>query len=56
MSEVQSDEMIFDIGPNTATVLADMIKKQEPLFGMVRLVFEFEQFSQGTEAQGNCRE
>ena len=51
VSEVQSDEMIFDIGPNTATVLADMIKKAGTVVwnGPVG-VFEFEQFSQGTEA------
>ncbi len=50
VSEVQSDEMIFDIGPNTATVLADMIKKAGTVVwnGPVG-VCEFEQFSQGTE-------
>lgn len=51
VSDVQSDDMIFDIGPNTASVLADMIKKAGTVVwnGPVG-VFEFEQFSQGTEA------
>lgn len=51
VDEVQDDEMIFDIGPATAAVLADIIKNAGTIVwnGPVG-VFEFDAFAQGTEA------
>ncbi|WP_019938289.1 phosphoglycerate kinase [Bordetella sp. FB-8] len=48
--EVQADDMIFDIGPKTAQVLADIIARAGTIVwnGPVG-VFEFEQFAHGTE-------
>ena len=50
VSDIQQDDMVFDIGPDSAEVLAQIIAKAGTIVwnGPVG-VFEFEQFSQGTE-------
>jgi phosphoglycerate kinase len=50
VADVQNDDMILDIGPQTATQLAAQIKEAGTVVwnGPVG-VFEFEQFSQGTK-------
>lgn len=50
-SEVTDDDMIFDIGPNSAKELADIIEKAGTIIwnGPVG-VFEFDQFGEGTKA------
>lgn len=50
VAEVTDDDMIFDIGQDTAAVLAEMIAKAGTIVwnGPVG-VFEFDQFSRGTE-------
>lgn len=50
VSEVNDDDMIFDIGPETADYLCDILAKAGTIVwnGPVG-VFEFEQFSKGTE-------
>ncbi len=49
-TEVAEDEMIFDIGTETANILAEIIKKAGTIVwnGPVG-VFEFDQFAKGTE-------
>jgi phosphoglycerate kinase len=49
-SEVADDEMIFDIGPDSANELADIIKQAGTIIwnGPVG-VFEFDQFGEGTK-------
>ena len=49
-SEVVDDDMIFDIGPDSAKVLADIIEKAGTIIwnGPVG-VFEFDQFGEGTK-------
>ncbi len=49
-SEVADDDMIFDIGPDSAKVLADIISKAGTIVwnGPVG-VFEFDQFGEGTK-------
>lgn len=51
VSAVEEDDMIFDIGPDTAKQLSDMIKKAGTIVwnGPVG-VFEFDQFGEGTKA------
>jgi phosphoglycerate kinase len=51
VSDVTDDDMIFDIGPETAARYAEMMKKAGTIVwnGPVG-VFEFDQFSKGTEA------
>ncbi len=51
VSDVADDDMIFDIGPETAARYAEMMKKAGTIVwnGPVG-VFEFDQFSKGTEA------
>ncbi len=51
VNEVNDDEMIFDIGPNTAAHLAEIIANAGTIVwnGPVG-VFEFDQFGKGTEA------
>ena len=51
VSEVQDDDMIFDIGPDSATELAEIIKNAGTVVwnGPVG-VFEFDQFGEGTKA------
>jgi phosphoglycerate kinase len=50
-SEVTDDDMIFDIGPDSSKVLADIIAKAGTIVwnGPVG-VFEFDQFGEGTKA------
>lgn len=50
-SEVQGDDMIFDIGPDSAAELAEIIKSAGTVVwnGPVG-VFEFDQFGEGTKA------
>ncbi len=50
VNEVSEDDMIFDIGPKTADYLCDILAKAGTIVwnGPVG-VFEFEQFSKGTE-------
>jgi phosphoglycerate kinase len=50
VSEVQDDDMIMDIGPETAKRLAEMLKKSGTIVwnGPVG-VFEFDQFGEGTK-------
>lgn len=50
-TEVLDDDMIFDIGPDSAAVLADIIKNAGTIVwnGPVG-VFEFDQFGEGTKA------
>jgi phosphoglycerate kinase len=52
---VAGDDMIFDIGPETAALYADIMKSAGTIVwnGPVG-VFEFEQFSQGTRALGQA--
>jgi phosphoglycerate kinase len=49
--EVESDDMIFDIGPDTSKVLADMLAEAKTIIwnGPVG-VFEFDQFGEGTKS------
>ncbi len=51
VSDVQDDDMIFDIGPESASELAEIIKKAGTVVwnGPVG-VFEFDQFGEGTKA------
>ncbi|WP_440054009.1 phosphoglycerate kinase [Pseudoalteromonas sp. T1lg65] len=55
VTEVSDDDMIFDIGPDTATHLANIIAKAGTVVwnGPVG-VFEFDQFGNGTEAIANA--
>ena len=50
VADVQADDLILDIGPKTAALLADMLKKAGTIVwnGPVG-VFEFDVFSHGTE-------
>ena len=54
-SEVNDDEMIFDLGPDSANQLAEMIKAAKTIIwnGPVG-VFEFATFSKGTEIIGRA--
>ncbi len=51
VSQVADDEMILDIGPQSAAMLADLLKSAKTILwnGPVG-VFEFDQFAGGTEA------
>ena len=50
-AEVADDDMIFDIGPQTANTLADIMKNAGTIVWNGPLgVFEFDQFGRGTEA------
>ncbi|MFT5118175.1 MAG: phosphoglycerate kinase [Kiritimatiellia bacterium] len=51
VGDVSANEMIFDIGPDTSAVLADMIKNAKTILwnGPVG-VFEFDQFGEGTKS------
>ncbi|AXQ96873.1 phosphoglycerate kinase [Pseudoalteromonas piscicida] len=55
VSEVSDEDMIFDIGPDTATQLAEIIANAGTVVwnGPVG-VFEFDQFGNGTEAIANA--
>jgi len=51
IAEIQSDDMIFDIGPKSAKVLVDIIMKAGTVVWNGPLgVFEFDQFAEGTKA------
>ena len=54
-SDVNDDDMIFDLGPESANKLAEMIKEAKTIIwnGPVG-VFEFANFSQGTEIIGRA--
>ncbi|MFT5880010.1 MAG: phosphoglycerate kinase [Moritella sp.] len=54
-SDVSDDDMIFDLGPDSANKLASMIKEAKTIIwnGPVG-VFEFANFSQGTEIIGRA--
>jgi phosphoglycerate kinase len=53
VSEIADDDMIFDIGPETAKAYAELLKKAGTIVwnGPVG-VFEFDQFGEGTRALG----
>jgi len=53
VSEIADDDMIFDIGPETAKAYAELLKKAGTIVwnGPVG-VFEFDQFGEGTKALG----
>ena len=53
VDEVADDDMIFDVGPETASRYADMLKNAGTIVwnGPVG-VFEFDQFGEGTKAMG----
>ncbi|MCG5534847.1 phosphoglycerate kinase [Ectothiorhodospira mobilis] len=55
VDQVAADDMIFDVGPETAATYADLMKKAGTIVwnGPVG-VFEFEQFSAGTRAMGEA--
>ncbi|MGM0525068.1 MAG: phosphoglycerate kinase [Pseudomonadota bacterium] len=55
VSEVEDDDMIFDVGPDTAQALAEKLKNAGTIVwnGPVG-VFEFEAFSNGTEVMANA--
>ncbi len=55
VDEVADDDMIFDIGPETAARFAEMMKAAGTVVwnGPVG-VFEFDQFGEGTKALGNA--
>lgn len=55
VADVNDNEMIFDIGPNSALQLADIIKNAGTIVwnGPVG-VFEFDQFGDGTQAIANA--
>ncbi len=55
VDEVADDDMIFDIGPETAAKFAEMMKAAGTVVwnGPVG-VFEFDQFGEGTRALGNA--
>jgi phosphoglycerate kinase len=51
VNEVQEDDMIMDVGPDTAVHYADLLKSARTIVWNGPLgVFEFDQFSQGTES------
>ncbi|MFC4700318.1 phosphoglycerate kinase [Glaciecola siphonariae] len=55
VAQVESDDMIFDIGPDTAQYLANILKNAGTIVwnGPVG-VFEFDQFGEGTKAIGQA--
>lgn len=55
VDQVSDDDMIFDVGPDTAAAYAEIMKNAGTIVwnGPVG-VFEFEQFSQGTRALGQA--
>jgi phosphoglycerate kinase len=55
VSEVADDDMIFDVGPETAARYADILKKAGTVvWNGPAGVFEFKQFAAGTEAMGDA--
>ena len=55
VADVSADDMIFDIGPDSANALAEILKSAGTIVwnGPVG-VFEFDQFGQGTETIANA--
>jgi phosphoglycerate kinase len=55
VTEIEEDDMIFDVGPDTANMLAEKLKTAGTIVwnGPVG-VFEFEAFSNGTEVMANA--
>lgn len=55
VSEIEDDDMIFDVGPDTAAMLAEKLKTAGTIVwnGPVG-VFEFDAFSNGTEVMANA--
>ncbi|MCG5513951.1 phosphoglycerate kinase [Ectothiorhodospira shaposhnikovii] len=55
VSDVADDDMIFDVGPDTAASYAELLKKAGTIVwnGPVG-VFEFDQFAAGTQAMGEA--
>ncbi len=55
VSEVAADDMIFDVGPQTAASYAELLKQAGTIVwnGPVG-VFEFDQFAAGTQAMGEA--
>ncbi|MBK1672974.1 phosphoglycerate kinase [Ectothiorhodospira shaposhnikovii] len=55
VSDVADDDMIFDVGPDTAAGYAELLKKAGTIVwnGPVG-VFEFDQFAAGTQAMGEA--
>ena len=55
VNEVEDDDMIFDVGPDTAEMLAEKLKNAGTIVwnGPVG-VFEFDAFSHGTEVMANA--
>ncbi len=52
-SEVEDDDMIFDVGPDSATQLAEIMKNAGTIVWNGPLgVFEFDQFADGTKTLG----
>ena len=52
-SEVEDDDMIFDVGPDSATQLAEIMKNAGTILWNGPLgVFEFDQFADGTKTLG----
>ena len=50
VEDVESDDMIFDIGPKSSSQLAEMIKTLGTIIGNGPVgVFEFDQFAEGTK-------
>lgn len=53
VSEVADDDMIFDVGPETAARYVDILKKAGTIvWNGPAGVFEFDQFGEGTKAMG----
>ena len=55
LDQISDDDMIFDVGPKTAALYADLMQKAKTIVwnGPVG-VFEFEAFSNGTKALGKA--
>ncbi len=55
VADVEDDDMIFDIGPDSAQAIAELLKKSKTILwnGPVG-VFEFDQFAKGTEILSNA--
>jgi phosphoglycerate kinase len=55
VDDVTSDDMIFDIGPDTSATLATMLADAKTIIWNGPLgVFEFDQFGEGTKAMSNA--
>lgn len=55
VADVEDDDMIFDVGPETSAVFAGIVAKAKTLIWNGPLgVFEFDQFAAGTESLSNA--